>query len=235
MTITAFLPPISQVTLAPRRAAFTYSSLADLIRPGEGDRPQFGRRDHRLADDRALADHHVEDARRHPGLFVDLGEQRRRRRHQLRRLEHHAVAGDQRRRRLPHRDRPREVPRRDQPDDAERLAQRVGEGVAGFGRQRLAVHAEAFAGVVLEQRDALHHLALGFLQDLAFLAGQHPGDLVGAAARDLGGPPQHPAALGPGGLLPAAPRRAGRVDRQARRRRRSPAGTRRSRRRCRRD
>ncbi len=33
MTITAFLPPISQVTLAPRRAAFTYSSWPTRFEP----------------------------------------------------------------------------------------------------------------------------------------------------------------------------------------------------------
>ena len=86
-------------------------------------------------------------------------------------------------------------------DDAERLANRVGERVARFGGQRLAAHAEAFAGVVLEQGDALADLAARLAQDLALFAGQRPGDLVGAAAGDIGGAPQHAPALGPGRLL----------------------------------
>ena len=86
--------------------------------------------------------------------------------------------------------------------------------VARFGRQRLAVHAEAFAGVVLEQRNALQHLAARFLQDLAFLAGQRARDLVDAAAGNVGGAPQHAPALGARRLLPRWKGGHGRVDRQ---------------------
>ena len=179
---------------------------ADAVRAGERDGAQFGRVHHRFAHFGAAAHHHVEHTGRQSGLFVDFGQDGGGGRHELRRLEHHAVAGDEGRRRLPHRDRPRKVPRRDEAHGAERLAQRVGEAVAGFRRQRAAVHAEALAGVVLEQRDALHHLALGFAQDLAFFARERGGDLVGTAARDVGSAPEHAAALGPGRLAPARPR-----------------------------
>ena len=171
--------------------------------------------DHRLADVGSGADEHVEDARRQPRLFVNLSEQDRRGGRQLGGLEHHAVARHDGRRALPHRNRPRKIPRRDQADRAQRLANRVGEGVARFRRQRLAVHAETFAGVVLEQRDALQHLAFRFLEDLAFLARQRARDLVDALPGDVGGAPQHAAALGTGRFLPRRKCLHRRIDRDA--------------------
>ena len=157
---------------------------------------------HRLADFGSGADQHVEDAGRQPGLFINFGEQDRRGRRELGGFEDHAIAGDDGRGALPHRDGPGKIPRRNQSYRAQRLANRVGEAVAGFRRQRLAVHAEPFARVVLEQRDALHHFAARLLDDLPFLARQRPRDLVDAAAGNVGGAPQHAPALRSRGFLP---------------------------------
>ncbi len=58
-----------------------------------------------------------------------LGQHQDRPRRRLSRLEHHAVAGGERRRELPRRHQEREVPRDDLADDAERLVEVVGDGV----------------------------------------------------------------------------------------------------------
>ncbi len=132
---------------------------------------------------------------RNPRLGVDLREERGRRRGERRRLEHHRVSRDQRRRRLPDRDRPGKVPGRDQGDHPDRLADGIGERAARFRRKRLASHPEAGPGVVLDERDALHHLAPGFLQDLSLFPGHEARDLVHAGARDVGGAPENSPAL----------------------------------------
>jgi hypothetical protein len=74
------------------------------------------------------------------------------------------------------------------------------------------VHAEAFARVILEQRDAFQHLPFRFLQNLPFFARQRARDLVDALPRDVGGPPQHAATLGTRGFLPRWKRLHCRID-----------------------
>ena len=69
----------------------------------------------------AAADDDVEDALR-KDLGDERGELQRRQRRHLRRLQHHRVAGHQRRADLPHRHHQRIVPRRDRADDADRVA-----------------------------------------------------------------------------------------------------------------
>ena len=72
----------------------------------------------------------VEHAGRKADLLRDLGERQRGQRRLARRLDDDRVAARQRRRDLPRRQQQRKVPRHDRRDDADRLAQRVGEVVA---------------------------------------------------------------------------------------------------------
>jgi ParB family chromosome partitioning protein len=92
---------------------------AHLRRAGEGDLVH-ARMLHQQRARAAVAGHHVEHARRQPGLRRQLGEQQRRERGELGRLQHHRVAERQRRCNLPGQHQQREVPRDDLPDHADR-------------------------------------------------------------------------------------------------------------------
>ena len=80
--------------------------------------------------------HDVHEPVGHTGLEQRGDELLRARGRVLGRLEHDAVAREQRREALPRRDRDREVPRRDHPDDADRLARRPAHLVRQLGRHR---------------------------------------------------------------------------------------------------
>ena len=82
----------------------------------------------------AVAGHDVEHAVGDAGLGRELGQRQRAQRRLLRGLEHHRVAGGQRRRELPRGDDQRVVPRHDRADDAQRLASDQGERVGAGGR-----------------------------------------------------------------------------------------------------
>ncbi len=82
----------------------------------------------------------------HAGLERELGEPDRGQRGQLGRLEHDGVAGGERGRESPRRDRHREVPRHDHADDAERLVE--GDVDAVGDRDLLADQPFRRAGVV---------------------------------------------------------------------------------------
>ena len=79
---------------------------------------------------------------RQAGLEQQLAEVERRQRRLLGRLEHHRAAAGQRRAELPRRHQQREVPGDDLADDADRLAQRVGEVLARREREIGVVVAE---------------------------------------------------------------------------------------------
>jgi hypothetical protein len=124
---------------------------ADFIRSGKRNGSQHRRVNHRFADDRARSHEHVEYARRKTRFGVDFREQGCGGRRQLRRLEDNAISRRQGGRGFPHRNCPGEIPRRDQTDDAERLSNRIGEGVARLGRQSFTVHAKTLAGVEFQK------------------------------------------------------------------------------------
>jgi hypothetical protein len=69
----------------------------------------------------ARAVHHIQHARRQPNLLGDLGQQDRRQRRVLRRLDDHRVARGQRRRHLPRKHQQRKVPRNNLPHHTHRL------------------------------------------------------------------------------------------------------------------
>ena len=74
------------------------------------------------------------------------------------------------------------------------------------------MHAETFAGIELQERDAFHHFAFGFLKDLAFFASQCAGDLVGTLPRDIRRAPENTPALGTWSFLPTLESGLRRVD-----------------------
>ena len=100
--------------------------LADLGRAGERDLVDVGVLDEMRAG-RAVAGDDVDDARRQLGLAADVGEDERRQRRRLGRLEHDRVAAGERRRDLPGEHQQREVPGDDLAGDAER-ARACGSG-----------------------------------------------------------------------------------------------------------
>ncbi len=93
---------------------------AILSRPGWLDQERAGLA--RTGDD-------VDDSGRKLRLLEDLRQHQRRERRGLRRLEHHGVAGGERRRDLPRRHQQREVPRDHLPGDSERPRAPAGERV----------------------------------------------------------------------------------------------------------
>ncbi len=99
------------------------------------------------------------------------------RRRVLGRLDHDAVAGEQRREALPRRDGDREVPRRDHPDDADGLAGRPRHLVRQLGRHDLAHRGAALAGDEASHVDRLLHVAARLDEDLARLAADELGQL----------------------------------------------------------
>ena len=120
-----------------------------------------------------------------PTSLRDLAERERGERRLARRLDDHGVAARQRRRDLPRRQQQRKIPRHDRRDDADRLAQRVGEVVA-LDRHRLAVDLVGPAGEVLEALGGRGHLDLPRLEDrLAVVQRLEPRDLVGPLHQPL--------------------------------------------------
>ena len=122
-TMFADLPPSSSVTRLIVCAAPAAIDRPTSVEPVKAIFATSGCSTRRCRT-RARPGDDVDDALGDPGLERELLEPQRRQRRQLGRLEHHGVAGGQRRRELPRRDRQREVPRRDQADDPERLAER---------------------------------------------------------------------------------------------------------------
>src|ERR1043166_3493766 len=64
------------------------------------------------------------------------------------------------------------------------------------------MHAEPFAGVEFQQRNAFHDFAFGFLKDFAFFTRKGARDLVCPLARNIGSAPQYPSALRTRGCFP---------------------------------
>ena len=93
-------------------------------------------------------------------------------------LEHHAIAGGERGRQLPHRHQDGEIPRDDLADDAERLVEMVGDGVVVDLGNRAFLGTDA-AGEVAEMIDGQRDVGVGRLADrLAVVPGLGEGDQV---------------------------------------------------------
>ena len=163
--------------------------LAD--RGGAGERhgadPRVG--DQRLAD-LGVAVHQRQRRAGHPGLDQRLDQPLSQQGRELAWLEHHAVAGRERRSQLAGGDVEREVPRGDRGHHADGLPHRHHQ--AGPRRlDALARDAKALAGVhpeVLRRTPGLHP---GLGQGLALLADQLHGQLVGALGQQVRCPQEH--------------------------------------------
>jgi len=105
----------------------------------------------------------------------------------LRGLDDAGVAADHRGQQFPRRDGHREVPGRDHAADADGLAHGHGKLVGHFRRDRGAEEASAFASVVVGGVDGFLHVAAGFGEDLAHLAGHFLGIVFLALDEDFGG------------------------------------------------
>jgi hypothetical protein len=140
----------------------------------------------------AVAGDDVDDARRQAGLAADLGEQQRRERRELGRLEHHRVAGRQRRRDLPGQHQQREVPRDDLAADAERpwpgklFLQQLGPAGVMVEVARRERHVDVAR--LADRLAVVHRLEHG---EEALVLLQVPGDgveIAGALVAGQGGP-----------------------------------------------
>jgi hypothetical protein len=162
-------------------------AAADGVGSGERDGAHLRIRHERIAHVAAAAGDEIEHAFRNAGFVQDFDEFHAGERRLRRGLDHDGVAGHQRRRELPRRDRDGEVPRRDQRDDAERLTDGVHEDARPLGRNRVAREARAFAREIFEQADGARRLAFRFRDRLAFLAAEQIGHVVEARFEYLRG------------------------------------------------
>ena len=120
-TITGALPPSSRCVRFRVSVAACRTLRPVATSPVSAHHRDLRVLDQRLADRRAAAADHVEHALRED-LGGELREQQRGERRLLARLQHHGVAGGQRRGGLPRGHHQRVVPRRDGADHAERVA-----------------------------------------------------------------------------------------------------------------
>ena len=204
-----------QVQALERRRAGLRDPPADLGRARVRDDLHVGVLDERIAHLAARAHDDVEDARREAGLLEHARQRHDRGRGVRGRLDDDRVAGDQRRHRLPRRDRHREVPRRDQRADADRLPDAHRELVGQLRGRREAEEAAAFARRQVGHVDRFLHVAARLGEDLAHLARHQPRQLFLVALEDLAGRVEDLGAARRRSVLPAREgllrRRDGRV------------------------
>ena len=115
----------------------------------------------------AKAGYDVNHAFRKARFLDQLGEFQHRRRRVFRGLQHHRVAGRERRADLDRDQEKLTVPRHHGGDDAERFACREDAEVGFVDRQRLAMHLVGEAGVEVEELGDVLRLPARFLQHLA--------------------------------------------------------------------
>lgn len=169
-----------QLHLGATRHAGLDDAATDAHRTGEAHGIDLPGVDDGLADLTTAAHHQVEHAGREARPGDDLGDGPGAARHQVGRLDHHAVAEGQRRGDLPGRDGDGEVPGGDQADHAQRLAGDLDADPGADRLQRLASLAQALAGEELEDIAGTGDFADGFRQSLALLAGQQRAELFAA-------------------------------------------------------
>ena len=178
---------------------------------GEGDLGDARARRERLA---GLQPEAVDDVEHAGGQQVadQVGEHQDRGRGLLGGLQHHAVAGGQRRGELPDRHQHREVPGDDLPDHAEGFVEVVGDGVVVDLGEAALLGADR-AGEVAEVVDGQRHVGGGGLADrLAVVPGLGPGQQVDVRLHPVGDAVQDQRALGDAGPAPGVLRRVGGVE-----------------------
>ena len=152
----------------------------------------------RVVEDRVDGDlvavHDVEHAIGQTGFGVQLGDQVRRARHPLARLEDEGVAGGDRDRVHPERHHDREVERRDPGDDTERLAERVRVDATGHLVGELALEQLRDAADELDDLAAADDLAASIVDRLAVLGGDDLGQVELMLHEQLAEGEHHPGA-----------------------------------------
>ena len=139
-----------------------------------------------------------------PGLRGQLGEAERAERSELGRLDDQAVAGGERRGRLPGRHHDREVPGQDRTDHPDRLADDHPKGVAPGRRDRVVQLVDRL-GVPAERLDRLRQVRLATIRDrLARLERIEQRQLLGVRLDQVGQAQEDGLALGRGAARPAA-------------------------------
>ncbi len=189
----ADLPPSSRVTRLIVQAAPRITSCPTSVEPVKPIFATSGCSIRRWPTTEPLPTSDVEDALGDPRLERELGEQQRRQRRQLGRLQHDGVAAGESGSELPGGDVEREVPRGDQPDDAERLTE--GEVDAAGDGDRLAEVLVDGAGVVVEDLGDHADLAPRAADRLADIARLDPRQLLGVLLDERGEPAQEPRAV----------------------------------------
>jgi hypothetical protein len=138
--------------------------------------------------------HDVEDPVGEAGLAHQLGEQQRRGRILLARLQHDRVPARERVGRHPERHHDREVEGCDAGDDTDRLQDGVDVDAPGdLGAVRPLEQVGDAAGE-LDALERAGQLPLGVGPHLAMLAGDQRGEVVGARVDELAQPEEHPRA-----------------------------------------
>ncbi len=167
---------------------------ADLGRAGEADLADERMLDERVADGAAGAGDDVEHAGGQARLEPELRVAQGREGGEAGGLEHHGVAGGDRRRRLPVADVEREVPRRDQGGDADRLAEGEHDAVAvdGDGGAEELVHG---AGVVAHHGGRVAGAPAGVADRHAHVARLEQPQLVDVLLEQVGPAVEHLGAL----------------------------------------
>ena len=146
----------------------------------------------------------VEDAVGDAGLGRQLGEADRAERGELGRLDDEAVAGRQRRGRLPARHHEREVPRQDRTDDPDRLADDHPQRIPPRRRDRV-VQLVGRLRIPAERLDRLRQVRLATIRDrLARLERLDQRQLLGVRLDQVGQAQEDGLALGGGAARPAA-------------------------------
>src|SRR5213592_4932182 len=144
----------------------------------------------------AVAGEDIERPLREAGLERELAEAKGGQRGLLGRLEDDRAAGGERRGDLPRGHQQRIVPGDDLGADADRLAQRVAEDVAGRDGDRLALDLRRPAGVVAEMVDGRRDVALGGGERLAVVERLEFGELGPVGLDQLGERVDQPGPLG---------------------------------------
>ena len=191
------LPPSSSVTRLSVAAALGADLAPDLGRAGERDLV-----DARVVDQRgaglAVAGQHVDDPVGKPASWASSPSRSAVSGVCSAGLRTIGAAGRERRGELPRRHQQREVPRDDLGADADRLAARVAEHVAGRDRDRLALDLGRPAGVVAQVVDGRRDVALRGRDRLAVVERLELGELGAVGLDQLGERVDQPRRASPG-------------------------------------
>ena len=194
-------------------AAAAATSAPTAVEPVNATLSTSGVRGQRLAHRGPEPGHHVEHARREPGLVHQRGQLDRGGGGVVARLGHHRAARGQRRGQLPAQQQQRGVPRHDRRDHAGRLAPGVDEEVRLVARDGGALELVGQPGEVVEPLRDAAELPAHLAQQLAGVPGLDLGQPVRVPRDQVAEPAHQRGPAEPGELAPRPGQRpAGRGD-----------------------